>query len=346
MTVTDTDSGCGNNEDYPPDADPDRDAGRARITRACRTATTASAPTTAPTTTPAGPSPTRTSLAGNTVNIYLASGRQPRERDLSMRTADPPGCARALRDERGFTLIELLVASLAGIIVGGGDQRDRDRLGPLQLELQRPRRRQPAGPPRDGEDHAGAELELRGDRSRRRSGRRRRPGRRRGASGSDASDVVFYSSLADAPTIEPNEVDDLAHRHRPVAAAGHVHLRDYERRRDRAGTWTFATTPTPPTQLHAAAARGAGDDQRRRRSPSSSTTATTRRQLDDDAATPCRSRRPTRRTTAEVTVSFEALPSKADNRSATGAGANFTDSVVLRLTPARATANASNTPCT
>jgi len=49
-------------------------------------------------------------------------------------------------------------------------------------------------------------------------------------------------------------------------------------------------------------------------------------------------------TTAEVAVAFEALPS--DNWSALGRGANFNDSIVLRLTPASNDATASNAPCT
>ena len=49
-------------------------------------------------------------------------------------------------------------------------------------------------------------------------------------------------------------------------------------------------------------------------------------------------------TTAEVVVAFEALP--ADALSNLGRGADFNDSVVLRLTPASGDATASNAPCT
>ena len=48
--------------------------------------------------------------------------------------------------------------------------------------------------------------------------------------------------------------------------------------------------------------------------------------------------------TAMVSVAFEALP--ADNWSSLGRGADFNDSVVLRLTPASGDATATNAPCT
>jgi len=49
-------------------------------------------------------------------------------------------------------------------------------------------------------------------------------------------------------------------------------------------------------------------------------------------------------TTAEVTVSFRALPT--DNWNALNRGSDLSDSVVLRLTPASSQANAANAPCT
>jgi prepilin-type N-terminal cleavage/methylation domain-containing protein len=48
-------------------------------------------------------------------------------------------------------------------------------------------------------------------------------------------------------------------------------------------------------------------------------------------------------TTAEVNVSFRALPS--DNSTAPNSASDITDSVVLRLTPASSDANAANAPC-
>lgn len=48
-------------------------------------------------------------------------------------------------------------------------------------------------------------------------------------------------------------------------------------------------------------------------------------------------------TTAEVTISFRALPT--DNWNALNRGSDITDSVVLRLTPASSQANATNAPC-
>jgi type II secretory pathway pseudopilin PulG len=48
-------------------------------------------------------------------------------------------------------------------------------------------------------------------------------------------------------------------------------------------------------------------------------------------------------TTAQVTVSFQALPS--DNSTAHNTGSNISDSVALRLTPASSDANAANAPC-
>ena len=255
----------------------------------------------------------------------------------------------ALRDERGFTLVELLVATLAGIIVttatgavviasvhfssNFGNRVDANQEGRVAMEKITQALNSSCvatgvtplvGTPAATGMVGGA------------------------ASGSDASDAVFYSSLSDLPTIEPNEVEISL-----TGTAPSQQLVMYTYTNTNAATtppppppWTFSTTPTPTGGFvllpNAAQATINGTVQPvfqyygYTSSGSINTTPFATPLSTIDASN-----------TAEVTISFEALPSnKGANLSATGAGANISDSVVLKLTPASSAPGGSNTPCT
>jgi prepilin-type N-terminal cleavage/methylation domain-containing protein len=253
-----------------------------------------------------------------------------------------------LRDERGFTLIELLVASLAGIIVATatgaiviasvhfssnfGNRVDSNQEGRVAMEK--------VTQALSSSCVATGVTPLVGSPA---------PTGMVGgvASGSDASNLVFYSALSDVPTIEPNEVVVSL---TGTAPSQQLVMYTYTNT-NAAGTsppWTFSTTPTPtggfvllPNAAQATIGgsvqpvfqyfgyAGSGTSQIQTTPYAVPLSAT-------DAAT-----------TAEVTISFEALPSnKGANVNARNAGANLSDSVVLKLTPASSAPNGSNTPCT
>jgi prepilin-type N-terminal cleavage/methylation domain-containing protein len=257
-----------------------------------------------------------------------------------------PGKARAAwRDERGFTLIELMVASLAGIIVATatttiviasvhfssnfGNRVDANQEGRVAMER--------ITQALNSSCVATGVTPLVGTPA---------PTGMVGgvASGSDASNLVFYSALSDLPTIEPNEVVVSL---TGTAPAQQLVMSTYANTSTvgSAPPWTFSTTPTNFVLLPVAAQAtiggsvqpvfqyfgyaGSGTSQIQTTPYAVPLSAT-------DAAT-----------TAEVTVSFEALPSnRGANVSVRGAGANLSDAVVLKLTPASSAPNGSNTPCT
>jgi Tfp pilus assembly protein PilW len=253
----------------------------------------------------------------------------------------------ALRDERGFTLIELLVASLAGIIVAAatsavviasvhfssnfGNRVDANQEGRVAMEKITQALSSSCvatgvtplvGTPAPTGMVGGA------------------------ASGSDASDAVFYSSLSDSPTIEPNEVEISL---TGTAPSQQLVMYTYANT-NTAGTappWTFATTATPSggfvllPDAAQATINGAVQPVFQYYGYNTATGQMNTTPFAVPLSTTDASN------TAEVTVSFEALPSnKGANLSAKGAGANISDSVVLRLTPASSNPNGSNTPCT
>jgi len=252
----------------------------------------------------------------------------------------------ALRDERGFTLIELLVATLAGIIVttatgavviasvhfssNFGNRVDANQEGRVAMEKITQALNSSCvatgvtplvGTPVPTGMVGGA------------------------ASGSDASDAVFYSSLTDTPTIEPNEVEISL---TGTAPSQQLVMYTYANT-NTAGTappWTFSTTPSPAggfvllPDAAQATINGAVQPVFQYYGYTSSGSINTTPFAVPLSATDASN-------TAEVTVSFEALPSnKGANLSAKGAGANISDSVVLKLTPASSAPNGSNTPCT
>jgi type II secretory pathway pseudopilin PulG len=252
----------------------------------------------------------------------------------------------ALRDERGFTLIELLVATLAGIIVAAatgaivvasvhfssnvGNRVDANQEGRVAMEKITQALNSSCvatgvtpvvGTPAPAGMVGGA------------------------ASGSDANDVVFYSSLKDLPTLEPDEIEISL---TGTAPSQQLVMSTYANTGTAASPppWTFSTTPYPNFVLLPLAAQatigGVAQPVFQYYAYSGSSISTTpipSSQLPLSTATAA--------TVAEVTISFEALPSnQGANISATGVGANISDSVVFRLTPASSAANASNTPCT
>jgi Tfp pilus assembly protein PilW len=253
----------------------------------------------------------------------------------------------ALRDERGFTLIELIVATMAGIIVAAatsavviasvhfssnfGNRVDANQEGRVAMEKITQALNSSCvatgvtplvGSPAPTGMVGGA------------------------ASGSDASDAVFYSSLSDSPTIEPNEVEISL---TGTAPSQQLVMYTYANT-NTVGTappWTFATTATPSggfvllPDAAQATINGAVKPVFQYFSYNTATGQMNTTPLAVPLSTTDASN------TAEVTVSFEALPSnKGANLSAKGAGANISDSVVLRLTPASSNPNGSNTPCT
>ena len=255
----------------------------------------------------------------------------------------------ALRDERGFTLIELIVATMAGIIVAAAtsavviasvhfssnytDRVDANQEGRVAMEKITQALNSSCvatgvtplvGSPAPTGMVGGA------------------------ASGSDASDAVFYSSLSDSPTIgarddQPSLVEiylsaqQLVETPTPIRTAPEPRLNPgrSRRRRPRRTSCCCPTRPTPtidgatvrpPVFQYYGYTSGGSINPIAFTTPLSTTDASN---------------------TAEVTVSFEALPSnKGANLSAKGAGANISDSVVLKLTPASSAPNGSNTPCT
>jgi len=148
---------------------------------------------------------------------------------------------------------------------------------------------------------------------------------------SDASHLWFYSSLTDDAIINPNLVE--------VALSGNSLVMNryaYSSTTGSAPNWVFASTPTTFTLLPNATSETVGGTVL----PvfeyygynSNGTLSTT------SFAVPLSSTNAA--ATAMVTINFEAIPS--DNNVATGRPASFSNSVVLRLTPASST---STTPC-
>ena len=253
----------------------------------------------------------------------------------------------ALRDERGFTLIELIVATMAGIIVAAatsavviasvhfssnfGNRVDANQEGRVAMEKITQALNSSCvatgvtplvGTPAPTGMVGGA------------------------ASGSDASDAVFYSSLTDSPTIEPNEVEISL---TGTAPSQQLVMYTYANT-NTVGTappWTFSTTANPSggfvllPDAAQATINGAVKPVFQYFSYDTATGQMNTTPLPVPLSATDASN------TAEVTVSFEALPSnKGANLSAPGAGANISDSVVLKLTPASSAPNGSNTPCT
>jgi prepilin-type N-terminal cleavage/methylation domain-containing protein len=238
------------------------------------------------------------------------------------------GAAR-LRDERGFTLVELLVATLAGVVISAAT----GAIVVVSVHLSS-----------NFSDRVHANSEGRVAMEKITQALNSScvaasvpPVVSSGSTVSDDKNLYFYSSLSDAPTINPNEV-------KISLTGGSLIMYTYSYVSGAAPNWTFSATPTTSFVLlpHAAQAVVGGTTQPvfqyygYTASGTLSTTAYTA-----TTATPLSAANAAK--TAMITVDFQALPSTGN--SATGRPADLTNSVVLRLTPASSAASASNAPC-
>jgi hypothetical protein len=231
---------------------------------------------------------------------------------------------RRLRAEDGYTLIEMIVASGAGLIVAaatmailatsyhmlanGSDRVDANQQGRdalLQIE-QLLNSSCVAGvgvSPIVGGSSAGS-----------------------GAPPSGANSITFYASQSDAPAAEPNEyVVDLT-------SGGALDLVTYPYQSGSDPDWVFATTPSSTAVLLAHAAVSSGLS-----SIFNYYQYTAAGQLQADALVGgyLPSSGAATSNVSAVTIQFEALAS--DNNTSVGNGADFSDQVVLRLTPVSST---------
>jgi Tfp pilus assembly protein PilW len=269
--------------------------------------------------------------------MYLATPRParrpPRQRLRAL--------ARRLRDERGFTLLELLVATAAGIIVTAAmgaivivsvhftsntndrvDANQEGRTAMAQITQALNSSCVSAGVPPIQPN-------------------------------SDANDLIFLSALSDAPSINPNLLTvqlsggalTMLTNANVVGSTGATGATGST---GATGTtavdgWTVASAPTTSFTLlpHAANAvvNGATVPVFQYYAYNSTTgtisnnvTPSSGQTLGSNASN-----------VVEVIISYQALPS--DNWNATGRPSNISDSVVLRLTPASASAATGYAPC-
>jgi prepilin-type N-terminal cleavage/methylation domain-containing protein len=236
---------------------------------------------------------------------------------------------RRLRGERGFTLVELLIAMSLGLVVSTGamalvivsihfsssnqDSIDANQQG--RLTMQRIVQAlnsscvSPTTPPI--------------------------------LAGSTATSVTFYSSLLDSSNINPNKVT-IAYTNEGTYFS--LIMSTYPWASGSGpSTWTFSTTPAPSSgftllkYVTQATINGTAGQ------PvfqyygygSGGAMSTTPYAVPLSAVNAA--------TTAMVTIQFLALPS--DNYATNSRGADFQNSIVLRLTPAAGGSSASNTPC-
>ena len=231
------------------------------------------------------------------------------------------------RDERGFTLIELLVAMLAGTVVAGAtlailivsmhltsnytDRVDANQQGRIAMERITQALNSSCISP--------AVTPV--------------------LAGSTANSLSFYSSQGlaqpDAPLITPNQITITMSG--TASTAGSL-VMTTQPQTGVTNNWTASGSSTDFTLLQWAAwSRSqtgifqyfgyASDD-----TPTLALTPGTGGLTSAQAAQ-----------VVMVTIGYQALPS--DNWNATGRPADFTNSVVLRLTPASSAASASNSPC-
>jgi Tfp pilus assembly protein PilW len=226
-----------------------------------------------------------------------------------------------LRDESGFTLMELLVAMAAGVLVSmatlaiviasvhfSSNQQDRvDTNQQGRLAMER------ITQALNSSCVATSTPPI--------------------IAGSDTS-VTFYSAQRDTATISPDKVTI-------ALTGGSLVMTTY------AGTggtsssnWTFSSTATTFTLISHAQKNGTVPVFKYYSYSSGGTISTT------PLVTPLSSANAA--ATSMITISFEALPNTQTKNFTTQAGraADFTDSIVLRLTPASSAASASNSPCT
>jgi Tfp pilus assembly protein PilW len=255
-------------------------------------------------------------------------------------TAQPSGrrwrqaLARRLRDERGYTLIELMIASVAGIIVTAAlgaivistvkfssnftDRVDANQEGAVAMEKIT-----------QALNSSCVASQV-------------PPVVSTGATGSyvtNDTQMYFYSSLTDGPVITPN-LDEVA------LTNGQLVINTYAANPGgsapsptNTNPWTFVSTAFPSFTLLPDATQTVNSSGTvpvfQYFGYSGGTLSSTAYATPLSAADAA--------TTAEVVISFRSLPS--DNNTTTNRGADLTNSVVLRLTPASANTGATNIPC-
>jgi len=254
-------------------------------------------------------------------------------------TAQPSGrrwrqaLARRLRDERGYTLIELMIASVAGIIVTAAlgaivistvkfssnstDRVDANQEGAVAMEKIT-----------QALNSSCVASQV-------------PPVVSTGATGSyvtNATQMYFYSSLTDGPVITPN-LDEVALTNGQLVINTYANNGGSAPYATNANPWTFVSTAAPSLTLLPDATQTVNSSGTvpvfqyygYSGGTLSSTPFTTPLSPANAA------------TTSEVVISFRSLPS--DNNTTTNRGADLTNSVVLRLTPASANTGATNIPC-
>ncbi len=231
-----------------------------------------------------------------------------------------------MRDERGYTLIEMIAATAAGLLVAaaamallaasyhmlsnGADRVDANQQGRtalLQIE-QLLNSSCVAGvgvSPVVGGSSAGS-----------------------GAPPSGANSITFYASQSDLPTAEPNEYVVS------LSSGGALQLATYQWVSGSNPDWVFSTTASPATPqtlvTHAANTPGTSAIFSYYQYAASGQLNTTADSL-VGGYLPSSSAS----SVAAVTIQFEALAT--DNNTSIGNGVDFSDQVVLRLTPVSGT---------
>jgi len=229
-----------------------------------------------------------------------------------------------VRDERGYTLIEMIAATAGGLLVAGAamallaasyhmlsngadrvDANQQGRTALLRIE-QLLNSSCVAGvgvSPIVGGSSAGS-----------------------GAPPSGANSVTFYASQSDSATAEPSEYVVY------LSGGGALDLATYAYQSGSNPDWVFATSPsaTVPLITHAANTSGTSAVFNYYQYAANG-------QLNTTADTLVGGYLPSASASsvAAVTIQFEALAT--DNNTSIGNGANFSDQVVLRLTPVSGT---------
>jgi prepilin-type N-terminal cleavage/methylation domain-containing protein len=234
-----------------------------------------------------------------------------------------------LRDERGYTLIEMIMATAAGLLVAaatmailaasykmlanGADRVDANQQGRtalLRIE-QLLESSCVAGlgvSPVVGGSSAGT-----------------------GAPPSGANSITFLSSLSDLQSVPPNE-DVIS-----LTGGGALDLVTYTNPTGSEPDWVFPTTATSTTVLvsHAALTPNTAAIFKYYPYASNGQLATTADQLVNGYLPSSGNSGQNSATVSAVTIQFEALAS--DGNSSVGNGVDFSDQVVLRLTPVSST---------
>lgn len=148
---------------------------------------------------------------------------------------------------------------------------------------------------------------------------------------SDNNDAWFYSSLSDAATINPNEVEISL-------TGGSLVMQTYAYVSGSEPSWVFSSTPTSFTLVQHAQAIGSTPVFQYYGYGSGGALSTTPYTITSSLGSTSAA------ATAEVAINFQANPT--DNWTALNRSASLSDAVVLRLASASGTTGAANLPCT